>query len=72
MVIALAGINPWKDGYLQITIIAWRKKKQQYFLGFWDASKMAAEGFQTNEDAAPATGVVFPFLFFQIEEFPIE
>lgn len=37
MVIALAGINPWKDGYLQITIIAWRKKKQQYFLGFWDA-----------------------------------
>lgn len=27
MVIALAGINPWKDGYLQITIIAWRKKK---------------------------------------------
>lgn len=26
MVIALAGINPWKDGYLQINIITWRKK----------------------------------------------
>lgn len=26
MVIALAGINPWKDGYLQINIITWTKK----------------------------------------------
>lgn len=26
MVIALAGMNPWKDGYLQINIITWRKK----------------------------------------------
>ena len=70
MVIALAGINPWKDGYLQITIIA--KKKKKHFLGLWDASKMAAEGFQTNQDAAPATGVAFPFFFLQIEEFPVE
>lgn len=30
MVIALAGINPWKDGYLQINIITWREKKNVF------------------------------------------
>lgn len=47
MVIALAGINPWKDGYLQINIITWRKNVFQAPV-LHGKKKMTTEVFQAN------------------------